>query len=81
MSEDQRVNLPLGHNANGGYGFAESGWSMEYSGIVVGKLGTAVVSAPELRRAVHQEGGLGRGVMTEEPSQPSSDHYATLLSG
>ena len=36
------------------------------AGIVVGKLGTAVVSAPELRRAVHQEGGLGRGVMTEE---------------
>lgn len=35
------------------------------AGIVVGKLGTAVVSAPELRRAVHQEGGLGRGVMTE----------------
>ena len=34
--------------------------------IVVGKLGTAVVSAPELRRAVHQEGGIGRGVMTEE---------------
>lgn len=36
------------------------------AGIVVGKLGTAVVSAPELRRAVHQEGGMGRGVMTEE---------------
>lgn len=36
------------------------------AGIVVGKLGTAVVSAPELRRAVHQTGGLGRGVMTEE---------------
>lgn len=36
------------------------------AGIVVGKLGTAVVSAPELRRAVHQNGGLGRGVMSEE---------------
>jgi D-beta-D-heptose 7-phosphate kinase/D-beta-D-heptose 1-phosphate adenosyltransferase len=36
------------------------------AGIVVGKLGTAVVSAPELRRAVHQEGGMGRGVMSEE---------------
>ena len=34
--------------------------------IVVGKLGTAVVSAPELRRAVHQTGGPGRGAMTEE---------------
>ncbi len=36
------------------------------AGIVVGKLGTAVVSAPELRRAVHQTGGPGRGAMTEE---------------
>lgn len=36
------------------------------AGIVVGKLGTAVVSAPELRRAVRDEGGMGRGVMTEE---------------
>ena len=36
------------------------------AGIVVGKLGTAVVSAPELRRAVHQAGGPGRGVMSEE---------------
>lgn len=36
------------------------------AGLVVAKLGTAVVSAPELRRAVHQEGGIGRGVMTEE---------------
>ncbi len=35
------------------------------AGIVVAKLGTAVVSAPELRRAVHQEGGSGRGVMSE----------------
>lgn len=36
------------------------------AGIVVGKLGTAVVSAPELRRAVTQVGGSGRGVMNEE---------------
>lgn len=34
--------------------------------VVVGKLGTAVVSAPELRRAVHRAGGAGRGVMSEE---------------
>lgn len=34
--------------------------------IVVGKLGTAVVSAPELRRAVSEAGGGGRGVMNEE---------------
>ena len=36
------------------------------AGIVVGKLGTAVVSATELRRAVRQEQGVGRGVMTRE---------------
>ncbi len=34
--------------------------------IVVAKLGTAVVSAPELRRAVQSEQGSGRGVVTEE---------------
>ncbi|MBV2133599.1 bifunctional D-glycero-beta-D-manno-heptose-7-phosphate kinase/D-glycero-beta-D-manno-heptose 1-phosphate adenylyltransferase HldE [Pseudomonas sp. MAP12] len=32
--------------------------------IVVGKLGTASVSAPELRRAVQREQGVGRGVMS-----------------
>lgn len=36
------------------------------AGIVVGKLGTAVVSAPELRRALQREQGSGRGVMTLE---------------
>jgi D-beta-D-heptose 7-phosphate kinase/D-beta-D-heptose 1-phosphate adenosyltransferase len=36
------------------------------AGLVVGKLGTAVVSAPELRRAVRQEQGAGRGVMTRD---------------
>ncbi len=36
------------------------------AGIVVGKLGTAVVSATELRRAVQQEQGVGRGVMTRD---------------
>ncbi|WP_286236627.1 bifunctional D-glycero-beta-D-manno-heptose-7-phosphate kinase/D-glycero-beta-D-manno-heptose 1-phosphate adenylyltransferase HldE [Neptuniibacter halophilus] len=34
--------------------------------IVVGKLGTAAISAPELRRAVSQEQGAERGVVTEE---------------
>ena len=34
--------------------------------IVVGKLGTASVSAPELRRAVQQEQGSERGVVTQE---------------
>jgi D-beta-D-heptose 7-phosphate kinase/D-beta-D-heptose 1-phosphate adenosyltransferase len=36
------------------------------AGIVVGKLGTATVSGPELRRALQQAHGVGRGVMTEE---------------
>jgi len=35
------------------------------AGIVVGKLGTAAISAPELRRAVQKEQGAERGVMTE----------------
>lgn len=37
--------------------------------IVVGKLGTAAVSAPELRRAVQQEQGSERGVMSLEQLQ------------
>ncbi len=36
------------------------------AGIVVGKLGTAAISAPELRRAVNQEQGSERGVVTDE---------------
>ena len=36
------------------------------AGIVVGKLGTAAVSVPELRRAVQQEQGAERGVMSLE---------------
>ena len=36
------------------------------AGIVVGKLGTAAISAPELRRAVHQEQGSERGVVSLE---------------
>jgi D-beta-D-heptose 7-phosphate kinase/D-beta-D-heptose 1-phosphate adenosyltransferase len=36
------------------------------AGLVVGKLGTAAVSAPELRRAVQLEQGAGRGVMTPD---------------
>lgn len=34
--------------------------------VVVGKLGTATISAPELRRVVNQVQGIGRGVMTVE---------------
>ncbi|MFO1346977.1 MAG: bifunctional D-glycero-beta-D-manno-heptose-7-phosphate kinase/D-glycero-beta-D-manno-heptose 1-phosphate adenylyltransferase HldE [Pseudomonadales bacterium] len=36
------------------------------AGIVVGKLGTATISGPELRQALRQAHGIGRGVMTEE---------------
>ncbi len=36
------------------------------AGIVVGKLGTATVSAPELAKAVQSERGSERGVMSEE---------------
>ncbi len=36
------------------------------AGIVVGKLGTATVNAPELRRAIQQEQGSERGVVSEE---------------
>ncbi|AQZ94825.1 bifunctional D-glycero-beta-D-manno-heptose-7-phosphate kinase/D-glycero-beta-D-manno-heptose 1-phosphate adenylyltransferase HldE [Halopseudomonas phragmitis] len=36
------------------------------AGIVVGKLGTATVSAPELRRAVQREQGSERGVLSVE---------------
>lgn len=36
------------------------------AGIVVGKLGAATVSVPELRRAIQEEHSSGRGVMTED---------------
>lgn len=39
--------------------------------IVVGKLGTATVSAPELRRAAAREQGAGRGVMTLDQLLPA----------
>jgi len=35
------------------------------AGIVVGKLGTATVSVPELRRALHQDGVMARGILSE----------------
>ena len=34
------------------------------AGLVVGKLGTAAISAPELRRALIEEQGSGRGIMS-----------------
>jgi D-beta-D-heptose 7-phosphate kinase/D-beta-D-heptose 1-phosphate adenosyltransferase len=36
------------------------------AGIVVGKLGTATVSVPEIRRALHEEDVQERGVLSEE---------------
>lgn len=36
------------------------------AGIVVGKLGTAAISAPELRRAIQREAGSERGVLSLE---------------
>ncbi len=36
------------------------------AGLVVGKLGTAAISAPELRRAMLREQGSGRGVMSQD---------------
>ena len=41
------------------------------AGIVVGKLGTASISAPELRRAVQREQGVGRGVMSLDQLLPA----------
>lgn len=43
------------------------------AGIVVGKLGTATVSGPELRRALQQTHGVGRGVMSENQLQIALD--------
>ena len=39
------------------------------AGLVVGKLGTAAISGPELRRATLREQGTGRGVMTSDQLQ------------
>jgi D-beta-D-heptose 7-phosphate kinase / D-beta-D-heptose 1-phosphate adenosyltransferase len=36
------------------------------AGLVVGKLGTAAISGPELRRAIRAQQGSGRGVMTAD---------------
>ncbi len=36
------------------------------AGVVVAKLGTATVSAPELRRRLHQDNEMGHGVLSED---------------
>ena len=43
------------------------------AGIVVGKLGTAAISAPELRRAIQREEGSERGVLTLEQLRLAMD--------
>lgn len=53
------------------------------AGLVVGKLGTAAISAPELRRAMLAEQGAGRGVMTSEQlqiaAQDAKAHGETIV--
>ncbi len=50
-----------------GYGLADAtALANLAAGLVVGKLGTAAISGPELRRAVLAEQGTGRGAMTIE---------------
>lgn len=53
------------------------------AGLVVGKLGTAAISGPELRRAVLAEQNSGRGVMTAEQLliavQDAKDHGETIV--
>ncbi|HJO12721.1 MAG: bifunctional D-glycero-beta-D-manno-heptose-7-phosphate kinase/D-glycero-beta-D-manno-heptose 1-phosphate adenylyltransferase HldE [Gammaproteobacteria bacterium] len=39
------------------------------AGLVVGKLGTAAISGPELRRAMLEEQGSGRGIMSSDQLQ------------
>lgn len=53
------------------------------AGLVVGKLGTAAISGPELRRAVLADQNSGRGVMTAEQLQiavqDAKDHGETIV--
>src|SRR5690625_6820234 len=49
------------------------------AGLVVAKLGTATVSAPELRRALLQEAGVERGVVTEEQLLLRSEEHTSEL--
>lgn len=53
------------------------------AGLVVGKLGTAAISGPELRRAILSELGTGRGVMTAEQlsiaAQDARDHGEKIV--
>ena len=53
------------------------------AGLVVGKLGTAAISGPELRRAILAEQNSGRGVMTAEQLkiavQDAKDHGEKIV--
>lgn len=57
----------LASSVAAGYSLPEAtGLANIAAGIVVGKLGTATISGPELRRAVGQEKGVERGVVSVE---------------
>ena len=55
------ASLAAGHTLDDGTALANLA-----AGLAVGKLGTAAISGPELRRAIQREEGSGRGVMTAE---------------
>ena len=55
------ASLAAGHSLDEGTALANLA-----AGLAVGKLGTAAISGPELRRAIQREEGSGRGVMTAE---------------
>lgn len=55
------ASLAAGHSLDDGTALANLA-----AGLAVGKLGTAAISGPELRRAIQREEGSGRGVMTAE---------------
>ncbi|MDP1931847.1 MAG: bifunctional D-glycero-beta-D-manno-heptose-7-phosphate kinase/D-glycero-beta-D-manno-heptose 1-phosphate adenylyltransferase HldE [Gammaproteobacteria bacterium] len=55
------ASLAAGHSLDDGTALANLA-----AGLAVGKLGTAAISGPELRRAIQREEGSGRGVMSAE---------------
>lgn len=55
------ASLAAGHSLDDGTALANLA-----AGLAVGKLGTAAISGPELRRAIQREEGTGRGVMSAE---------------
>jgi D-beta-D-heptose 7-phosphate kinase/D-beta-D-heptose 1-phosphate adenosyltransferase len=67
-----------------GYGLADStALANLAAGLVVGKLGTAAISGPEIRRAILTEHNSGRGVMTADQLkiavQDAKDHGESIV--